>query len=129
VRITVLLLLAGLVACGSAGDGAGQGSSTVTTVVRDDPPETTAELPVVAAAREDLAARLGVGLEAVTVVEARSVTWGDRSYGCPEPGMRYLPGVIEGMLVVLESSGRQYEYHGAEGTAPFLCEPGKGPAG
>jgi hypothetical protein len=124
-----MLLIGVLVACESAGDG----SSTVTTVVPDDsagtpaPFETTPELPFVVEARADLATRLGVEPDSITVVEARSVTWGDRSYGCPEPGMRYLPGVIEGVLVVLEADGRPYEYHGGEGTAPFLCEPGRGP--
>jgi hypothetical protein len=128
--MALLLLVGALVACGSAGDG----SSTVTTVVPDDsggtpaPVETTtSELPFVVAARADLAGRLGVEPDSITLVDARSVTWGDRSFGCPEPGMRYLPGVIEGVVVVLEADGRPYEYHGGEGTAPFLCEPGRGP--
>jgi hypothetical protein len=142
----VVLVLAGLAACGSAVERSG----TVTSVTSDDggatpaPLETTTPstmastparpgtpidpgLSLVAEARADLAARLDVQLDSITVVDARSVTWGDRSYGCPEPGMRYLPGVIEGVLVVLETGGRRYEYHGGEGTAPFLCEPGRGP--
>ena len=133
-------MLAGLVACGSATERSG----TVTSVASDDgsgtpapveasapatPPRPGAPVdpPFVVGAREDLAVRLGVMPDSITVVEARSVTWGDRSYGCPEPGMRYLPAVIEGVLVVLEADGRTYEYHGGEGTAPFLCEPGRGP--
>ena len=139
-------MLVGLAACGSGAERSG----TVTSVTSDDggatpaPVETTTpptaastpprpgtpidpELQLVVEARTDLAARLGVELDSITVADARSVTWGDRSYGCPEPGMRYLPGIIEGVLVVLEADGRTYEYHGGEGAALFLCEPGRGP--
>ena len=76
--------------------------------------------PLVQAARADLAARLGVTVDAVTVVDARAVTWGDASYGCPEPGMRYLSRLMEGALVVLEADGRRFEYHG--GDPLRLCE-------
>lgn len=72
------------------------------------------ERPLVQAAREDLATRLGVPIERVMVVDARAMTWGDTSYGCPEPGMRYLSRVVEGALVVLDADGRHYEYHGGD---------------
>lgn len=83
------------------------------------------DLPLVAAAADDLARRLDVDPGAVTVVEALAVTWPDSSYGCPEPGMMYTQVLTDGTFVLLESAGRQYQYHG--GDPLFLCEPGQGP--
>jgi hypothetical protein len=82
-----------------------------------------ATLPVVVAAVEDLAGRLGIEPDAVTVIDARAVTWPDGSLGCPEPGMMYTQVLVDGMLVVLEADGRHYEYHG--GDPLFLCEQPK----
>lgn len=61
----------------------------------------------------DLAARLGVDERAVRVVEARAVTWGDSSCGCPQPGMQYLQRLVDGAWVLLEVDGRRYDYRGA----------------
>ncbi len=69
---------------------------------------------------EDLAARVGVDADAVTVVSARAVTWPDSSLGCPQPGMRYLPRVVDGSLVELEVAGARYRYTG--GSPLRLCE-------
>ena len=82
--------------------------------------------PLVVAAVVDLARRLGIATGDVTVVEARAVTWGDSSLGCPQPGMKYLPRVVDGTLVVLGAGGRTYEYHG--GSPLQLCEHPKAPA-
>lgn len=84
--------------------------------------------PLILDAVADLAARLGVDESAVAVVEARSVTWGDSSYGCPQPGVNYLQRTVDGALAVLEVAGRRYEYHG--GTPLVLCEsPRTSPTG
>jgi hypothetical protein len=77
-------------------------------------------MPLVTAAVDDLAGRLGIDPDAVTVVDARSVTWPDGSLGCPEPGMMYTQVLVDGTLVVLEAGGSRYEYHG--GDPLFLCE-------
>jgi hypothetical protein len=74
----------------------------------------------------DLAERLGLDARDVTVVDARAVTWGDSSLGCPQPGMQYLQRLVDGALVVLEAGGRTYEYHG--GSPLQLCEHPKPPA-
>ncbi len=83
-------------------------------------------MPLVVAAVADLAGRLGIAAREVTVVEARAVTWGDSSLGCPQPGMKYLPRVVDGTLVVLGAGGRTYEYHG--GSPLQLCEHPTAPA-
>jgi hypothetical protein len=84
-------------------------------------------MPLVTAAVEDLAERLGIEPDAVTVAAAQAVTWPDGSLGCPEPGMMYTQALVDGTLVVLEAGGRRYEYHG--GNPLVLCEHPKPPAG
>ena len=84
-------------------------------------------MPLVVAAVDDLAGQLGIDPSEVTVVDARSVTWGDSSLGCPEPGMMYLQVLVDGTLVVLKAGGQQYEYHG--GDPLFLCENPRPPSG
>jgi hypothetical protein len=83
--------------------------------------------PLVAAAVDDLAGRLGLGPADVNVVAARAVTWGDSSLGCPQPGMQYLQRLVDGTLVVLKAGGRTYEYHG--GDPLFLCDHPRPPSG
>jgi hypothetical protein len=80
-------------------------------------------MPLVTAAVEDLAGRLGIEPDAVTVVEALAVTWPDGSLGCPQPGMMYTQVLVDGAFVLLEAGGKQYPYHG--GDPLFLCEQAK----
>lgn len=75
-----------------------------------------------AVAMSDLAKRLGIAAEDVTVVSAEEVTWSDASIGCPEPGKMYAQMLVAGSLIVLEADGKQYEYHAAAGKTPFYCE-------
>jgi hypothetical protein len=77
---------------------------------------------LVAGARADLAKRRGVALDAIEVVEARSVTWPDPGLGCPQPGMAYRQVPVDGVLICLRVDGMIFNYHGGGGRAPFLCE-------
>lgn len=77
---------------------------------------------LVDAARSDLAHRLGVSADAVTVLEAARVTWADASLGCPEQGMQYAQVLTPGYLIRLEAGGQEYEYHAGQGTALVTCE-------
>ena len=83
--------------------------------------------PLVTAAVDDLARRLRVDVAEVTVVDARAVTWGDSSLGCPQPGMMYPQVLVDGTLVILSAGGQRYEYHG--GDPLFLCENPTRPSG
>lgn len=74
-------------------------------------------------ARQDLAARLGLRIDEIRVVEARAVTWPDSSLGCPEPGRMYLQVLTPGYRVILEAQGQRYAYHAGRDGTPFLCPP------
>ena len=72
-------------------------------------------------ASTDLAERLGIPIESVSVARAEFVTWPDSSLGCPQPGMMYTQVLTDGVLVVLLANGVSYEYHGGSAGDPFWC--------
>lgn len=86
------------------------------------PPYPAALERLVADARADLAARLGLALDAVAVEGVHAVIWSDGSIGCPRPGMLYTQALVEGALIALRAAGAAYSYHSAEGRPAFLCE-------
>jgi hypothetical protein len=69
----------------------------------------------------DLAGRLGLGADAISVSAAVLVTWPDSSLGCPQPGMEYLQVLTDGAVIELVAGGEIYRYHAGEGSGPFLC--------
>lgn len=71
----------------------------------------------------DLAGRLEIDASDIEVLVAASVTWPDRSCGCPQPGMVYPQVTVDGAYVVLGVAGRTYPYHSGGSRGPFLCEP------
>jgi hypothetical protein len=75
----------------------------------------------VARARDDLAARLGVAVEEITLVENEEVVWPDGSLGCPRPGLAYTQSTREGWLIRLEAGRRIFEYHSGVTGEPFYC--------
>ncbi len=72
-------------------------------------------------ARADLAARLAIPPDAITVKSEQEVEWPDSSLGCPKPGMMYAQMITPGVLIVLEANGKTYEYHGSR-VRVSLCE-------
>jgi hypothetical protein len=70
----------------------------------------------------DAAERFGVAESEVAVAGALRVVWSDGSLGCPEDGMMYTQALIDGYLLTLEVNGERFDYHGANGQPPFLCE-------
>jgi hypothetical protein len=77
---------------------------------------------LVDAAIADLAQRLQVPAQEVSVLEARTVVWPDGSLGCPRPGLLYPQVLREGVFIRLQARGRSYAYHGGGSRAPFLCD-------
>jgi len=77
---------------------------------------------MVAQSVTDLAGRLGVGPDAISVLSAELVTWSDASAGCAEKGRLYAQVVTDGSKIVLARGSTRYEYHtGGAIIAPFLC--------
>jgi hypothetical protein len=74
-------------------------------------------------ARADLAARLDLPVDTIVVAAVGSVTWSDRSCGCPQPGMAYPQVPVDGAYARLDAAGRSWHYHGGGDRGPFLCEP------
>ncbi|HJS21768.1 MAG TPA: hypothetical protein VJ764_03860 [Steroidobacteraceae bacterium] len=64
-----------------------------------------------ALARADLARRLGVSADQISVESAKPVVWQDLSLGCPEPGQTYKAVPVTGNVLSLLYHGRTYTYH------------------
>ena len=90
-------------------------------------PSPGAQPPVPASTLRDIvadaASRAGVDASAVNVVSAVARTWGDGSWGCPQPGMFYTQALVDGYQVVVSAGGREFDYRGT-GTRFRLCERG-----
>lgn len=84
-------------------------SARATPTVRTTP--MTAYSDVVRLAIADLAGKLQLRPEEITVRQVDETEWPDSSLGCPEPGRAYLQVITPGYRVVLGARGQQYVYH------------------
>lgn len=66
----------------------------------------------------DLAARLAIAPEDITVLEVGEVRWPDGSLGLPEPGMVYTKAIVPGLRIILGALDRAFEYHSSAGGPP-----------
>ena len=73
-------------------------------------------------AANDLALKLGLGRSTVQFIAYEETVWRDGALGCPQPGMMYTQSLVPGYLIQLEANGKKFNYHGAEGRDPFLCD-------
>ena len=62
-------------------------------------------------ARADLARKLGVEKDAVTINFFRPAEWPDAGLGCPAEGQMYTQQLTKGFTIELASGGKNYEYH------------------
>jgi hypothetical protein len=65
----------------------------------------------VALTKRDLANRLKVEAENISLVQTTEITWPNTALGCPSPGKVYPQGLVPGYKIWLENSGVQYIYH------------------
>lgn len=81
--------------------------STLDTLL-DEPamPDTPAE-----AARQSLAAALGLAVEQVEIVSSEANDWPNSCLGVANPGFMCAEVITPGYFVILRAEGRQYEYH------------------
>ena len=86
-------------------------------------PEPVAGLqPIIDLAKADLAKRLSLEAEAISVARAEFVVWPDGGLGCPQPGMAYVQVLVDGTYIELIAGGVMYPYHSGGDRGPFLCE-------
>lgn len=78
-------------------------------------------LKLIEQAKIDLMQRADVVPDEITVKSAQAVEWRDSSLGCPMPGMMYAQMITPGYLIVLETNGKEYNYH-ASTTQVMYCE-------
>lgn len=71
--------------------------------------------------KQDLATRLGLGVDVIKVSGATSVHWRTGALGCPEPGMSYTDVLVPGIWIVLQVNNRAYRYHATLYGQPFHC--------
>jgi len=72
--------------------------------------------------KADLASRLGISEDEISVVSAEAKTWSDSSLGCPEEGMSYMQVLTPGYHIILEYDGVQYDYRTGDMGRILLCE-------
>ena len=73
-------------------------------------------------AKADLANRLAVSTNEISLMEATSVIWPDSSLGCPQEGMLYMQVLTPGYLILLEHSGNTFEYHAGSRDSLVTCD-------
>ena len=73
-------------------------------------------------AKNDLARRLSVSVDEISVIDARSVVWPNASLGCPQEGMFYAEVLTSGYLILLSVGDLKYEYHAGRDSEVFYCE-------
>jgi hypothetical protein len=74
-----------------------------------------------ALAQKDLAQRLSVSVDQITVVSNDSTDWGDASLGCPQPNMAYAQVITPGFHILLKQAGKLYDYRTDLGSQVVLC--------
>jgi hypothetical protein len=74
----------------------------------------------------DAAARAKVGRDKLVIVRAEPVIWNDGSLGCPEAGKMYTQALVNGYWVVIEASGKTYDFRVGRGGSFRLCPAGRG---
>ncbi len=62
-------------------------------------------------AQLDLASRLDIGPNTITIIDYDRGDWPSSAYGCPLPGTVYLPVVVTGWSIKLLAQDKTYEYH------------------
>jgi hypothetical protein len=74
-------------------------------------------------AKADLAGRLALKVEQITLVTWAAVTWPDTSLGCPQADSLSSQVLTPGYLINLETGGEIYAYHTDQTTQIVFCGP------
>jgi hypothetical protein len=112
------------VLCGT-GSGVRDGErprSAGATLQRGTASEAAVGLKLAEQARADLAARLGLSRERVTIALYRPTSWPDGGLGCLHPGDVHPPQSTPGFRIQLQAGGRTYEFH-SDRSRVLECPP------
>jgi hypothetical protein len=99
------------------------GCSTTTPTQPTSPPATptpTSEVvqgeaeALIELAKDDLAQKMNLSIEDISVQSYEEKVFPDASLGVPEPGKSYAQVQTPGFVIFLEARGETYTYHGAE---------------
>lgn len=75
----------------------------------------------VALAKQDLASRLGVEADKITLVKSAEKLWLNAALGCPRPGVFYPAGRVPGFQIWLEAEEVEYIYNTDFSGTLILC--------
>lgn len=103
-RILGLVLLTAvlLTACGQGKGEQNQDQAPVLPENYDD---------LVMLAKLDLSLKTGANIENIKTVSVEQVNFSDASLGVREPGVEYAQVVTPGLIILLKTDGKDYEYH------------------
>jgi len=98
-------------------------------ILPDDEREYGTFQSLVDLARVNLAHKLGVEPEAVTVQNIEEAEFPDASLGVPEPDKRYAQVLTPGYAIQLAVEGQAYEYRASDERLVFVPQEGQAPQG
>ena len=75
----------------------------------------------VALSKKDLASRLKIDAEKITLVKTEEKNWLNAALGCPRIGVFYAQGRVAGYRIWLEVEGIEYDYHTDLSGQVILC--------
>lgn len=120
--LTVISMALVLVLSGCAGLGTEDATPTPEPTQAESEEGVWTQEEVVEAVKADLASRLNMDQEEITVVSVESRDWEDASLGCPEEGEMYAQVITHGFQIILEADGTQYDYRTDDLGSFKLCE-------
>ena len=97
-------------------------ATVVPTQIPDNPPvEESVLQTLITQAQTDLASRLDIKINEITLLDAQPVNWPDSSLGCPQPEMMYAQVITAGYQIMLAVNERSYAYHTDETSYVIYC--------
>jgi hypothetical protein len=75
---------------------------------------------------KDLASRLSIDTEAISVLSTEAIVWPNAALGCPLPGKDYAQGKVSGFRIRLAAQNKEYSYH-TDRTGQFVLCPKENP--
>jgi hypothetical protein len=119
--MNLALLAGGLATLSTAGADEEEDAVTVAEQPEELPPMNVNEQAEFS--RLELATRLEIELDSISVSGVIPVRWRSTALGCPKPDTSYDEMLIPGVLIMLRVDNTAYRYHSLPGKQPFYCPP------